>query len=379
MLLTFLILLATSGQPAARFTDFPIMAWWTPPAQVALYEQYKAAGFNVMPLRADNVDGVKLAANTGLSVILRDPGTFWRRLAPARWPERSAENVIGWLLSRDLGLENREGLVTDVEALAQADPSRVVVWNLIPNDEETLDPAQVASGGAFLASYYRLYKGDMEARERAEANMERVARVSVGQKRPFWGAVLCTSHGGFRVPSESDLWWQVYSLLAYGAKGLCYYTYYGPNPEGPDFAVHYEEWKPGILDAAGDKPTERYEVVKKINGEVSALGQTLLGLVWERVGSPYIVRVEGKRSLVTSLTGTDGARYLFVINEAHGEKLSSADSADNLTLTFNDQVAAADRFEMESGRFNPAPLEGRAFSMKLGGGHGVLLRLKLKE
>src|SRR5947209_288135 len=45
---------------------------------------------------------------------------------------------------------------------------------------------------------------------------------------PFWNIVLSVGHFSYREPTAADFKFQVYSSLAYGAKGIAYFTYFAP-------------------------------------------------------------------------------------------------------------------------------------------------------
>ncbi len=73
---------------------------------------------------------------------------------------------------------------------------------------------------------------------------------------PYWTIILATAHFKYRVPSESDLRWQVNSAVAYGAQGIFYYNWYTPH--------HVENWRLGPIDESGSV-TPTYHRIKRVN------------------------------------------------------------------------------------------------------------------
>lgn len=109
---------------------------------------------------------------------------------------------------------------------------------------------------------------------------EECARVSAGHSPvPFW-VVLQLSP--FRPPNAAEFReqfgfvhtrWQVWSALAYGAKGITYWglrTFDNRPREGV--------WGPGIFTDDGDTVAVRYSQVRALNRELHALGPTLMQL-----------------------------------------------------------------------------------------------------
>ena len=76
--------------------------------------------------------------------------------------------------------------------------------------------------------------------------------------------------GAFKRPSEAELRFNVYSMLAYGIKHPVWFTYWTPSGQG-------EKFLPSIIDAAGN-PTDLYPWVQQLGKEMKQLGKTLINL-----------------------------------------------------------------------------------------------------
>lgn len=57
-------------------------------------------------------------------------------------------------------------------------------------------------------------------------NLEIIRRQALRVGVPFWNVILATPHFSYRDPSPADMRWQAYTTLAYGGKGLAYFTYW---------------------------------------------------------------------------------------------------------------------------------------------------------
>ena len=76
---------------------------------------------------------------------------------------------------------------------------------------------------------YSLFEGGRLDEDRFFGNMESVRNKSLQAGIPFWNVVLGNTHFSYAEPSDATLAIQVYSTLAYGGKGIGYFTYYTPQ------------------------------------------------------------------------------------------------------------------------------------------------------
>jgi hypothetical protein len=137
---------------------------------------------------------------------------------------------------------------------------------------------------------------------------------------PFWSVVQLTEHTGFRGLQEGELKWQVSMLLAYGARGIGYFTYWTPPPH-----PHWN-WQPAVIGYDGMR-TRWYKVLGLFNPRVRAAGETLADLAWvltehaawtpaggrEFTPDGWIAEVRGRAALGRFVAG-DGKRHLLVVN-----------------------------------------------------------------
>jgi hypothetical protein len=109
----------------------------------------------------------------------------------------------------------------------------------------------------------------------------------------------------YRRASVEDLYFQIFSSLAYGSKGILYYNFWNENPFYINNPWHEEQ---GILDY-DLKETGLYPAVIKINNQLSKLGDTLLQL--QSVGVYHKNEKYYNSSLVTNPKKHIELEYLY--------------------------------------------------------------------
>ncbi len=163
-------------------------------------------------------------------------------------------------------------------------------------------------------------------------NAAGLAAIARARGIPFWSIVLLIEHTPYRGLTDGELRWEVSTLLAYGAHGIGYFTYWTPAPDS------FYKWKPAIIGWDGVR-THWYDLVAAFNPRVHAAGQTLGDLVWlstEHSGSVptggtafapdgWISKVEG-RAAIGHFLDTEARHYLLVAN-------SDSAAAQTITLT----------------------------------------------
>jgi hypothetical protein len=108
-------------------------------------------------------------------------------------------------------------------------------------------------------------------------NLEIIRKKSFQYEVPFWMIVLTSGHLNYKNPTFEEISFQVFSALAYGAKGIGYYLY----SKSWDY-IGYTSW---ILENNIDNPNladsmygPLYLPVKKLNENVQEIGKILLNL-----------------------------------------------------------------------------------------------------
>jgi hypothetical protein len=70
-----------------------------------------------------------------------------------------------------------------------------------------------------------------------------VRKIALEKRIPFWNIVLVTQHGGYRNLTEPELRFEAMQTLAFGARGLLWFTYWDPTgPPNPG------NWSHAMID-----------------------------------------------------------------------------------------------------------------------------------
>jgi len=165
--------------------------------------------------------------------------------------------------------------------------------------------------------HYALMNGGT-LREGYWLNLEQIRALALKHQRPFWNIVLSTAHYDYRVPTDADFRFQVYSTLAYGGKGLCYFVYFATK------------WNPNTsaLDSNG-KRTEVWYRMQSVNCQMQKLAPTLLALRSDAVyhfGEPpggcqgppatsLVTGVNNTNFMVGDFTHHNSTRYVMIVNK----------------------------------------------------------------
>ena len=150
------------------------------------------------------------------------------------------------------------------------------------------------------------------------AGLNAVARES---GLPFWVIVLLVGHTGLRQPTPSELSWQAAMALAYGARGVGYFTWWTPRP------YDIWTWQPAVIDTDG-RQTAWYPYLTGFDRALHAAGETLGRAAWLAAthagGVPIggiafapdsdIAAVEGRAAL-GHFADAAGQRLLLIVNE----------------------------------------------------------------
>lgn len=331
------------GAGAAAQEDITITGWWSPGKAQACQEAFDdlaAAGFTAtqIPTWQMNVDEIKQLLDFCVAPKLR--GALYiaaEEYAAAdhmtkieTWVNAVKDHpqFSGYMLCDEPDMDKLDTLANVSERIRQLDPHHPVFVNFLPAYawepyEEHIEEYVTALRPNMLSyDCYVLY-ADSEDMTRYFDNLRRIRALAHKHSLPFTNIFLLIPHGGYRDPSAADLRWQVYTSLAYGAKGLCYFTYMTPPPNDPN----YSGWGKGIVYWDG-KHTDKYNIVEGINNEIHKLAPVLASLhstaVYHSPPIPEIseplppdgsiVGIEGGSFVVGCFEAENGEQYALVVN-----------------------------------------------------------------
>jgi hypothetical protein len=205
-------------------------------------------------------------------------------------------------------------------------------------------------------------------------SLVRLRALSDARGIPFWAVVLMIAHGPYRALTEGELRWQVSMALAYGARGVGYFTWWTPAPD-PVW-----NWQEGAIGYDG-VPTHWFDTLVRFNPAVRAAGEKLAQLSWRSTthagGAPdgtvaftpdVALAAVGGRAAIGEFEG-EGATWLLVSN-------SDSLAARSITLTLGTARAVS---RLEDGVWlSVTPLTtvaGPQLTLDLAAGDFTLLRL----
>ena len=402
-----IVLFASTEATAAGYPDFIISYWCGPPAAETTLERYREiadCGFNVaMPPGERTVDRetnrkiLDACKTVGLKALIYDNRMpIRRKRVTANSPafEKALDAIVadysehpalaGYYIVDEPSAGLFPALAKVNRYLLKKDPRHLPYINLYPN---YAGPRRLGTGSyrehvsRFIATvkpklvswdHYLQMAGNETLYFR---NLEVVRQESKKAKLPFIQIVLSLPHRNYRNPSEADLRWQVYTSLAYGARGIMYFTYWtiplrrvrGPAIIGPD----------GKRDA-------KYEWVRRINTRLKALAPTLTRIESTGVyataplppgtrglaaGAP-VKQAEGGPMLIGCFRGRKEETYILVVNRSFKDKITA-----RLTMAAN-RVSACE-ISQETGKpLKAVTLKGKPLEVPLEPGDGRLFLLR---
>jgi hypothetical protein len=339
--------LAVSNVP---YDFFPLSYWVSPPTEDARYAELAECGFTLA--FAGDMDlawkyGMhSLVIANGLNAGGSSESNAAIDAAVGRYAGKPG--FLGLILGDEPTSAEFPQLAHLNQRILARDPQAVPYINLNPiyaplkwlgarTYEEYLEQfVTVVQPNVISFDHYALFTDGV--RPDYYENLEIVRRVSLRHNIPFWYVLLATPlgpdrepavgeprlAGPYRDPTEGELRWQVYTSLAYGAQGLMYFTYFPPPPQP---GIHFGD---AIIRHDGTRD-RKYWIVKQINAEVKALGQTLLQLTSTKVyhvGSSVQVPLGASgpsrgalvpaasagHLVVGEFTNAKGARYVLLAN-----------------------------------------------------------------
>lgn len=340
ILFLFYVVAGSSLWAAEGGDFFPIMAWDGPPNDPAVFKKMHDCGLTVagfVPPAA--LDACQAA---GLKAIVSDARVSnydWANVDPAIARKQVTElvnevrhhpAVFGYYLRDEPPAGFFPGLAIVSDVIKELHPGVWPYINLFPNyatAEQLGTVSYDAYVDKFVASchppvisydHYAIMEGG-GLRGEYFANLESVRRGAVKSNVPFWQIVLSVGSLSYREPTAADMNFQVYTSLAYGARGLAYFKYFTPA---------IGNYRGGPIDQFGNE-TPMWNMMRFVNLQVAKLAPTLLKLKSDRVyhfgdvpagcsgpdGESLVETIAGPM-LVGDFTHEDGTRYVMVVNKS---------------------------------------------------------------
>lgn len=357
----YLNLFAEAPAAPARWkqNQFLVTFWCAPPATDEALTRVAAEGFN---LTWTPPEGLDVAARHHLRAMLQspllDPGVLDN---PAKRAELEAliarvknhPALEAYHLTDEPGAGAFPAWGRLVAFLRERDPQHLAYINLFPtyaNEQQlgvsasSADRARVGYPTDFagvdtsdktvlryrehlkqfvavvdpdLISYdhYHFLKNDKGAHDGKQyfLNLGLIRLAAQEAEKPFLNIIQAnTIEKSWRLPNADELRWLVFTTLAYGGRGISYFTYWGP----PAYNGLYQDGQPAPL----------LQPVVKLNQELARFGPALMQLeslgVYHTAPLPYggealrnpgSVQIASRGEFVVGVFGTNGRASAFMI------------------------------------------------------------------
>jgi len=303
---------AAGAETPARFEQdrFAIGFWVDPPMDDladARYREIADANFTLVlggfgaNTREKAVRQLELCDKYGLKALITSHG-----IAADELPDGAA--CWGYKIRDEPNAADFPALRERLDEIRAARPGKLGFINLFPNyanarqlgadsyEEHVARFMEVVGTDVLSMDHYPVMKPGADSRPSYCANLEVMRKYSLQHGVPFWNFFNCMPFGPHADPTEAQLRWQIYTSVAYGAKGVLYFCYYTP--------FSHEFPKGGAIIARDGRRTRHYGEAQRINAALKNLGPTLMKLT-----STAVYRVTPEDQPAEALAGS-GVRGL---------------------------------------------------------------------
>jgi hypothetical protein len=331
----------TSEVPMLKPEEFVILPWSWAKGSVEYMKEIRACGMNLAGLvDVKDLDAVRAA---GLKCLVFDPSIhagdaecalsaeeIGKRVDAVAARIRGRSEVFGVYLRDEPSSAVYPGLAKWSAAVKKALPGLIPYINLFPN---YASPAQMgvptydeylakfieATKAPFLSYDHYALMDDGTLRDGYFQNLEAARKASLAAGIPFWNIVLANSHFHYAEPSLGGLQFQAYTTLAYGARGLSYFTYTAPE---------VGNYRLAPIDQFGNK-TATWDLLRNVNNQIHRVGPTYVKLKSVNVfhhpnvpkgcagiaTSKHVAELTGGDFVVGEFEDAQGAPTILVVNK----------------------------------------------------------------
>ena len=371
VVLSMISLAADSVEPAKKDgwtqKQFIITFWCPPPATESELANVAAEHFNLTWVP---VEGLDVAAKYGLRAMLTsdllnpatlDDGAKRAQLDALIEKVKNHSAMEAYFITDEPGAGAFPGLGKLVEYLRERDPAHPAYINLYPtyaNESQlgvTADAAERAKVGypqnfagvgtsdktvlayrEHLKKFLEIVKPDLISYDHYHfmkesdggqyfLNLALIRDAAIESGKPFVNIIqACTIEKVWRLPNPAETRFLVYTTMAYGARGISYFTYWGPESYG------------GLY--RDGKPSPMVKEIAALNAEITQFGPTLMELestaVYHTAPLPYgtqlvpadsPVQFTGSGEFVLGLFGRSGKTTAFmVVNRSHKQEAEAS-------------------------------------------------------
>jgi hypothetical protein len=339
------------GHPkTASVHDIALMGWGPISPDRDTLKGMSEAGFNIGGFcHVNDLSSVEAA---GLTCLVDDPrvnGYDWQnlpdnhvlkeRVAALKQDVAGHPGAVGFFLTDEPSMAAMPGLGKVSKLLREAMPDRLTYINLFPfqvprerlgTDYDSYVEALVKTVGQSFLSYDNYALVNDELNDQFYTNLEIVRRLGIKLEKPFWNCIQSNAHYSYAEPTDANIHLQAYASLAYGSRGIQYFTYFTPA---------LGNFRLAPLDVFGYR-TATWDMVRRVNAEIAVLAPTLAQLhstgvyhyptvppegqplskssLVERVEMrehPLVIAPRAGRILIGEFADSSNKPYLLVVNK----------------------------------------------------------------
>ncbi|MGJ7024620.1 beta-galactosidase [Petrimonas sulfuriphila] len=270
-----------SSYPKVKDTvDIPVVAWWGIPEKYTSVERFKEAkdaGFNLHFTRYSNADSLQKALDAahtaGIKLLISCPELLNdTKRTVTRFMNHPANG--GYFIWDEPSTSVIPRFKEVVNSIRKVDTAHFCYLNLLPTFTGSLPEL---SGAETYEIYLNRWITELDLdfisfdhypiletntiRFDWYRNLEIIKETALQTKKTFWAFAMATAHLIYPVPDINQLRLQMYSNLAYGAKGIQYFTYWTPSEAN---------FREGAIERDGTR-TKTYDIIKKLNDEINSI------------------------------------------------------------------------------------------------------------
>lgn len=289
LVLSSLLLMPAPARAQERFVQdrFAIGLWVDPPLDdkaETRYQELADANFNMVIGGFGGGDPSRLIAlceKHDLKLIADG-----RSVEAALLPESPA--IWGYALRDEPGADEFPALREKADAVRRERPGKLPYINLFPDyavpsqlDTPTYDEhvrmfMEIVQPEVLSMDHYPQFHPGRDGRAGYCENLDTLRTHSMKAGVPFWNFFNIMPYTPHTDPTEAQVRWQIYTSIAYGAKGVMYFCYFTPQG-GEEFP------KGGAIIHADGRKSRHYGEAQRINAELKHLGPVLMQLTSEKV------------------------------------------------------------------------------------------------
>lgn len=339
---------------------------------------------------------LELANGAGLKAHVSDSRVFsalgksdlGARLAPVLADYSNAPALLSYHVKDEPGADAFGALAALRTELEERDPAHYASINLLPNyasngqlqsssyDEYVRNFLTIVKPKSFTYDHYNFNADGTDGGE-FFSNLAYVRKHSVTTGIPFGQYIQSISYVGHRATNGPEKLWAGLSTLAYGGRGVLYFTYWTPAQTAENFGE-------GIITAAGERSSQ-YNDVKANNVILHAIGRYLSKAVstkvFHNVNLPRdtqmrapgdIVYIPSDKNVFVGLFEVNTDAYALVVNGTHNADVQTDVVFASTTRIVNVLNVTTGEFEPVSGTAEP---HGLRVTVSLGKGNGQLYHI----